>query len=383
MKYRSCHTCIPDPYRAGLDLGTALHPLHPEVVILFVTVHFQAHLAEVKEGLCDALGYAPVICGGTGDGIYETRRVANYGACALGIQSQGQVQWSLASQVLDRQGWRKAAAQAAEEAMQQLADQPCLGFVLADGAHADGSEIVAGIQQVLSVPFFGGLTADDRQFQRTALLVNEMVMERAVLVLLASGPLSFRIHATSGWTPQGQLGKVTHCEHNVIYCINDQPAVEFISEQLGKRLSNMDLGIVPLAEIIPSVPSQFILHSMSRIDPVSGSITLFGQVQPQAQVQICQTTVEDILQGVDQALEQVCEPGFHPEAALIISCAGRKWLLSENGWEELARIQRKLGDLPLIGFPSFGEISPLRQGHGYSPVYFHNNTFVLALLGSP
>ncbi len=38
--------------------------------------------------------------------------------------------------------------------------------------------------------------------------------------------------------------------------------------------------------------------------------------------------------------------------------------------------------LALAGFPSLGEIAPLRTADGYSPSLFHNMTYVLMLIGS-
>jgi hypothetical protein len=75
--------------------------------------------------------------------------------------------------------------------------------------------------------------------------------------------------------------------------------------------------------------------------------------------------------------------GFTPSAAIIVSCAGRKWLLADRGEKELAAFFDNLGySVPLIGFPSFGEISPFRLGTGaYTTVNFHNGTFVVCLLG--
>ena len=74
--------------------------------------------------------------------------------------------------------------------------------------------------------------------------------------------------------------------------------------------------------------------------------------------------------------------GFTPSAAIIISCAGRKWLLADRGDHELSAFFKHLGyTIPLIGFPSFGEISPFRYEDGtYTTVSFHNVTFVVCLL---
>jgi hypothetical protein len=87
--------------------------------------------------------------------------------------------------------------------------------------------------------------------------------------------------------------------------------------------------------------------------------------------------VEDAMQGL--TAESL---GFIPSAAIIISCAGRKWLMADRGEKELAVLLHGIGKtVPLIGFPSFGEISPFRNGDGtYTTVSFHNVTFVVCLL---
>ena len=75
--------------------------------------------------------------------------------------------------------------------------------------------------------------------------------------------------------------------------------------------------------------------------------------------------------------------GFKPAAAIVISCAGRKWLLDDSGTKELETFFGAVGEkLPLVGFPSFGEIAPFRRPEGsYTPTCFHNVTFVVCLLG--
>lgn len=379
--YRSSRTQIPDAYRAGVAIAEELVEIQPEVLILFATSHYQATLKEIAEGIYDVLGTDVMICGGTGDGIYETQIVANHGVCAFGINSHAQVKWSLALEVVSKNQWETAAAAAARKAQAGLTEPATFAFVLADGIHADGSQVTKGLQHVFQIPCLGGLSADDRQFKSTAVLAGHQASEKAVVVLAASGNLPFRIHIASGWIPFGDKGDVTHAEGKRLYTINGVKAMDFISEQTGKRLGEMDLGVMALAETTKTQPDSFVLRSFSQIHPEDGSITFFGQVTPGAQIQICRTSPEDILNGVDSALAGINSDQFQTAAALIISCAGRKWLLSENGQEELKRVQQQLGDIPMIGFPSFGEIGPFRVDENYSPAYFHNVTFVLCAFG--
>ena len=70
-------------------------------------------------------------------------------------------------------------------------------------------------------------------------------------------------------------------------------------------------------------------------------------------------------------------------AAVVISCAGRKWLLEDRGEEEVEQVLAALGQrIPLVGFPSFGEIGPFRKPDGaYTETFFHNVTFVICSIG--
>jgi hypothetical protein len=63
--------------------------------------------------------------------------------------------------------------------------------------------------------------------------------------------------------------------------------------------------------------------------------------------------------------------------AFIVSCAARKWMLGEKVSSELKICREMLGDVPVAGFYSFGEIAPTRPG---LPAQFHNETFVTLLL---
>ena len=381
MKYRSASTKITDPYRAGAELGEKLADLCPETVLVFCTIHYLESIADLTAGFRDVLGEKILICGGTGDGIYETSGVANHGVNALGINSEGQAQWKAA---LVR-GVKADSALATMEAFrlaQAKLDAPVtLAFALADGLKADGSQMVVGLRGATKAPCFGGLAADDRHFNRSIIFVGDEASEDAVMVLAACGNVPFRINAASGWKPVGDIGRVTRTEGVVVHEIDGRPAEQFLREQTGKTMGGMELVVLPIAEYTSKDDSQFVLRSCSHIEQ-NGPVTLFGRVSEGSRVQVCHAALEEILGGVEAALAGVNDNGFNPAAAIIISCAGRKWLLPESGLEEVDRTVKKLGPIPLIGFPSYGEISPFRSKDGaYSSAMFHNVTFVICVLG--
>jgi hypothetical protein len=114
-----------------------------------------------------------------------------------------------------------------------------------------------------------------------------------------------------------------------------------------------------------------------------GAITVSGDVQEGAQVQLTTAATDEIFEGTRSALTQAIDQfpgGGKPEAALIFSCAIRKYLLGTRTGTEYDITQEMLGGgVPVCGFYSFGEIAPLDEG---GEARYHNETMVALLLGT-
>ena len=386
MNIRSALTQRTNAYRAGGELAASLHGCDPEVVLIFASIHYLPGYAMLYQGLVEGLsdhGKPPLVIGCTGDGVYERQGVANHGACALAIDSGGAVKWSLAM----RDGLSRdvvATAEAcAREAQDGVAGKATFAFVFADGVHTDSTAMVSALNRVLSCPYTGGLAADDRRFVQNQIFCGCETKEDAIAVLAASGDLPFALHAASGWLPVGREGVVEDCQGSVIRRIGGLPAFAFLREQLGVTPGELDLGIIPLAEYPDTSDGNPILHAPGHMDAQSGEITAIGGMPQGTRVRVCTATRDDVLRGVDNAIAGVQRAGIKPAGILVISCAGRRWVLEDRCREEIERIQAAFGpDLPVAGFPSFGEIGPFRTSAGnYTPVYIHNTTCVLCLIG--
>ena len=385
MRYQSFSSVNTDGFRAGSEIGDALQAIAPEVVLLFASVTYQDQFTDLFAGLYGALRPTkPLIFGGTSDGVYERARVAHHGVCALGINSQGTVRWTTALQRGVGADSYAAARACTLLASRQLEGPVDFAFTFADGVKADGSQIVEGTSSVLGIPFLGGLAGDDRKFERSWILVNGEACQDAVGILAASGPLPFVVNAASGWTPVGDVGLIEQCYGSQIQRISGMTPLVFMREQVGKTPSATDLGIMPLATYDPDASGRFYLRTPSRMEPTTGAVTMFGSVQKNASVRVCTASVQNVLCGVDDAMKGVANAPFTPAAALVVSCAGRRWLLEDRSAEEVQRVFAAIGrEIPLAGMPSFGEISPFRKENGtYTPTYFHNTTFVVCLFGT-
>lgn len=383
MNALSASTRAADPYRAGLELGEALRGCRPEVVFLFSTIHYGDD-NELVNGLYDAVGYDDLILiGNTGDGFYESRDVGDIGASALALASDGKVRWHLAH----AQGLGTDAVATTRTALARLRAElqgksPAFVYIASD-FRVDASEIERVIEHETSFPVVGGFAADDNQMDYCAVYVNRQALGDTVALLAAEGSVSLQIHIGNALTPVGRPGVVNDAEGVSIRQINGISAMEFIEIETGKPVLQSDRGITSLTVVDTDQPE---IKRLRSIVPKQGqdgfSLGLYGGIEVGRTIQVCLAHPDELIQEVYSLAQRSKQSGFEPAAALVVSCAGRKWLLGERVGHEVRALSESFGDnLPITGFPSFGEIGPLRMASGYSRNLFHNMTYVLLLIG--
>jgi hypothetical protein len=90
-----------------------------------------------------------------------------------------------------------------------------------------------------------------------------------------------------------------------------------------------------------------------------------------------------MLQATTESLEQArtrFPAGSTPQAALLFSCAVRKYVLGSRTAQEFAAAKLALPDaIPMAGLYCLGEIAPAGDAPGS---HFLNETFVTVLLGT-
>jgi hypothetical protein len=374
MKARSASTIATDAYRAGAELGSALAGIEPEIVFLFSTVHYREP-QELIEGLYDSLDNDRlIVIGNTGDGYFETQGPNDIGASALGLSSQGRVRWRLACQT----GVTAQPAATVRSVLQTLGqacadDAPCLLFMVAD-FHADASEVERVIEAETTIPVVGGFAADDNQMASCTLYANRETLTDAVVMVAASGDLRFDISIGNSLTPVGKPGNVDRSEGTSIFDIDGTHAMDFIERETGKPVLQSDRGLTSLTIIDQDHPEVRRLRSIvPNFSYDDRSLGLYGGIGEGKTVQVCLAEPDRIIAEVYAIAERRKAECFEPAAALIVS---------PDIQHEIRALSDQFGSsLPIAGFPSFGEIGPLRTAQGYSRNLFHNMTYILLLIG--
>ncbi|MDJ1183367.1 FIST signal transduction protein [Roseofilum casamattae] len=240
--------------------------------------------------------------------------------------------------------------------------------------------IVDNLNQELgqNVPIFGGLTADQWRFEQSYQFFKDRVYTDAIPILLCSGPLQFSHGVASGWEPIGEPVTVTRVEGNIVYQIDEAPALDFYSHYLGDLPPSSEYPLM----VFDSTRTYCYLRAPSPIyNREEGSVTFFGDIPEGAIVQITEATRNNVICASEASMKQAIAhyPGESPGAALFFSCSSRRQILGSHTSEEYSQIHNYLREtLPSCGFYTNGEIAPLEQ-QGMS--YFHNETFITLLLG--
>ena len=399
MRTKSISTTLADPYRAGLMLGNELADIQPEVVLLFCTLHYPSW-SEFIDGLYDGLDdeNVPVI-GSSGDGFLEAAQVSDFGAAALGIATDGKVKWHLGV----GHGVHADAQAAVHGALAQLQSQlgerqPAFYFLLSD-FNTDASELEAVLRDEVHVPVIGGMAADkDQKLDQCFLFANRRMVPDSVVMLACDGPISFQVHIGNSITPVGAPGRVEQANGRNVRQIDGIHAAGFVERETGKPFLPSDQGSIALTLASSEHGGEKKLRSIVQSSyEAEGDIDLYGGIEVGEMVQVCLANPTQLQQEVRRVAETARSSGFQPAAALIVSCAARKWMLGGQVEVEVENIQDAFptsaapghrGDdaaatsgLPIAGFAALGEIGPLRTDTGYTRNLFHNMTYVLLLLG--
>ncbi len=275
---------------------------------------------------------------------------------------------------------KSAARDAVAQARAGLTQDPRLCIVLTEGINAQ--RVISALRDELAddVLIVGGaagrheLGGDQPTYQ----FRNERLSAKGVVVLLVAGPVSFSTSVGTGWRILGPRGTVTAAGYSVIREIDGQPAVAWASAYLD--MSGATYGN-PLAFRDPGTDDWYLRVALSTDE--QGGLRIPGEVPVGASVQLTTTSPDEMLKAAGAAVERAREAfpaGVAPQAALMFSCAVRKYMLGTRTGLELAAAREILPpSIPIAGMYCIGEIAPTGAA---AESHFLNETFVTLLLGS-
>ncbi len=258
-------------------------------------------------------------------------------------------------------------------------------LLLSDGLRVNGSLLVDGIASLLedSVVVTGGLAGDGGNFERTWVWTRAGRQHGHVAALGLYGSRVRIAHGSrGGWEAMDSELEITHAIGNVLYELNDRPALEVYRERLGADAHGLPASglLHPLAIPNPLAPEGATVRTILAVDEQERSIVFAGDLPDTGRVQLMRSDLDSLVAGAAGASSEAVERGAvtGPVVCVAISCIGRRLVLKGRTDEELAATLAALPDgSGQLGFYSYGEISPLASGR----CNLHNQTMTLTLIG--
>lgn len=279
-----------------------------------------------------------------------------------------------------------ARGEGSQRAGERLAGQlPTNGlvhvFVVSDGQHVNGSDLVRGMANVLppGVAVTGGLAGDGSDF-RSTLTVSDAGAHEGRLTALGLYGHSLRVGFGSlgGWDPFGPHRVVTRSKGNVLYELDGQPALPLYKRYLGEQASGLPATglLFPLAVQLPSGVE--VTRTILGVNEAEQSLTFAGDVPQGCVARLMKANFDRLVDGAHGAAQGAQMQDGKAELAILISCIGRKLVLKSRIEEELEAVQDVLGkQAALAGFYSYGEICPSAPNAGCE---LHNQTMTITTL---
>lgn len=282
----------------------------------------------------------------------------------------------------------------------ELAEKLLYGFknirrdfsvIFSDGLIEEGSNFISGLQERLgsSFPLIGASASDNFIYNKTYVYSNEGVFNNAACGVLWGGKLNFGLGIKHGWKPLGKPRIITKSEANIVYEIDDFPAVNLYQEylsaspaELKKQLRRIST-LYPMGIYLPG-EEEYLLRNIVSIEE-DGSLLCQGNVPLGSQIRLMIGTKESCLSATEHACEEAKRGlGIHnPDFVFVFNSVSRYTLFGRYANKEIEIIKKHFGkDTPIIGFYTYGEQAPLQAIDYRGKAYFHNQTITILTIGS-
>lgn len=292
------------------------------------------------------------------------------------------------------------AQQAAQTALDNcpLPEQKKSFLIFPDGLAGNHIAILQGVQNTLGENFeiIGASASDQTNFKTTYQYFNYQAYQNSVVGALVSGDIVTGIGVQYAWQPVGNILQCTKSENNIVYELNNQPALEayrlYLGQERSKDLPGISfqypLGIMPQPDqqIDNATKPHFPLRTVISINEENQSL-MFNTAIPQGtNLTMATASRQNIIHQTQAAAQQAQTQlaGARPLFILNFFSLGHRLVLGHRTNESINTVKTVFGsDTPIAGFFSYSEIGPLdKTDPDLSISQVHNQSNLIWVLGT-
>ncbi|WP_405604357.1 FIST signal transduction protein [Polaribacter sp. Asnod1-A03] len=256
-------------------------------------------------------------------------------------------------------------------------------FIISEGSFINGSQLTKGMNAATqdNLLITGALCADAARFEKTIASYNENPKSGEIIAIgLYGESLEVTFSINGGWTPFGPERIVTKSKGNILYELDNLPALDLYKKYLGEKSKELPGAalLYPL-NVKSKEDNNSIVRTIINIDEEENSMILAGDIFEDSSVQLMMTNVDNIVNAAEKAAINASEfRKKEPELAILVSCIGRKLVLDQRVEEEVEEVMEVIGNSTTItGLYSYGEIAPFI---GENNCQLHNQTMTITLI---
>ena len=348
----------------------------PDWILYFgATARLEPANGPVRE-LCTRFPKA-VCCGCSTSGEILGDHVSDDSVVAALVKFSGTKIKAVAAQVA---GPEHSSAAGKALAQQLRADDLRHVLVLSEGLKVNGTTLIAGFREALlpGVTLTGGLAGDGTRFGQTFTGLGEKICSGQVVAVGFYGKnLVVNYGTEGGWEAFGPRRLITKSQGNVLFELDNQPALDLYKKYLGERAAGLPATglLFPLQLLANSSAPNGLVRTILAVDEQQQSLTFAGDMPEGQYARLMKTGQDGLVHGASQAAGAAAAAG---QLAILVSCVGRRLVLGQRVEEELEAVKKVLpAGSVAVGFYSCGEICPPT---GLRQCELHNQTMTITTL---
>jgi len=368
MKAKSIKGSSAEEIQSALSKSMA-DGYRPTIAIVFISIK------QDRQAVCEILNKEGIdIIGATSSGEFIDGHQSE-GETVVMLFDLNKNDYCILFEDIGERTLSDAAENMAKSAIQKF-DKPafilCSTLLAADGKMLDGETLIHSIEKITGpqVNLFGGMAGDDITFSGTWVFTNSQSTDYGMVVLvLDEDKVSLHGMALSGWKPVGVFRTATKTEGNLIYTIDNEPALEMYLRFLGEDRSSADDQVSFFDSIGIHYPFQIERENREPkmcapigYDKEKKALMCESDVPQGSRFRFSTPPDFDIVETVIGKAKELKEKTHaEADALLIFSCAGRLSALGPMAQEENEGLY-KIWNAPMAGFYTYGEFGKAVKG---------------------
>lgn len=233
------------------------------------------------------------------------------------------------------------------------------GLVHADPANPYAQPLIQQLGATLHNAFLvGGISSSTNDLN---IQFADEIFQGGLSGVLFSQQVPVLSNLTQGCTPIGAKHRVTDCEKNMAYMLDNKPALDVLTDDTGEVIARdweqaanyIFAGLVNKN----SDTEDYTIRQLIGVDIDNRMFAISDYLEDDQEIIFCRRDGNSALEDMQRMLLQLQSRLNKPvKGGIYISCLGRGRQQFGSNSEEVKLIHATLGDFPLAGFFANGEI---------------------------